>query len=175
MADVGIEYGVALYEIADEKGIKDEIYRELSTLNALLLENPEYIDLLSSPAIPKDERYRVIEKLLKDSDPYFLSYMKAMVKNNRVSQFFDAFYHYEVLYHETLNIKKAAVTTSMPLSEDEKKRIKDVLEKREGTSVLIDFLTDKSILGGIIIDVDGKKLDGSLKRKLNDIKKVMSE
>lgn len=175
MADVGIEYGVALYELAAESGLKDVIYRDMCTLNECFLENKIYLKLLSSPAISKTERYKMIDDAFGSMHLYTRSYLKILVKNNHVKQFFDSFYHYEVFYNEALNIKKAVVTTSMPLTDQEKEKIQTTLSKREKANIDISYKIDKNILGGIIIDIGGEKLDGSLKRKLNDIRKVMTK
>ena len=175
MADVGIEYGVALFELADESNLKEEIYDDLCRINDSLIENREYIKLLSSPAILKSERYALIDKAFCNTNRYTRSFFKALVKNNHVKQFFDAFYHYETLYNEMHNIKKAHVTTSIELDDSEKERITKILSARENANVKVTFSVDKDILGGIIIDVGGEKLDGSLKRKLNDIRKVMTK
>ena len=60
------------------------------------------------------------------------------------------------------------------LSEDEKNRLVSKLEKTSGKNVNAEFVVDQSILGGIIVETDGKILDGSLKYKLKDVKEGMS-
>lgn len=175
MADVGIEYGVALYELAEESDLKDVIYNDLCILNECFLEDRLYLKLLSSPSIPKSERYGLVDKAFRDMNLYTRSYIKILIKNNHVKQFFDAFYHYETMYNESLNIKKAVVTTSISLNDEDKEKIRKVLSDREKANVYITYKINKEILGGIVIDIDGKKLDGSLKRKLSDIRKVMTK
>ena len=79
------------------------------------------------------------------------------------------------LVEETKNISDAKIISAVELSEDEKERIILKLEKESGKKIKAEYVVDKSIIGGIIIESDGKIIDGSLRYKLKDIKDVMGQ
>lgn len=174
MADVGIEYGIALYELAKENNKVEKIYTDLIEVKEVLNSNRDYLLLLSSPAINLDSRYECIEKAFSAFDTNILSFLKTLCKNNDVDELFDAIYHYETLYNEGKSIIHANVITSIPLDENEKEKIQTMLNERQNSNVIVNYSIDKDIIGGIVIDIDGETLDGSIKRQLRDIKKVMS-
>lgn len=173
MADVGIEYGIALYNLALENNKLSDVKEDLDSIKSALKEEPKYIKLLLSPAISKSERYSLIDKAFDSADPIVVSFLKTLVKNNQVNQFFDATYHFNVFYNEKMNIKKVSITSSEELSSEQKEKIESILKKKENATLITEYSIDKNILGGIIININGKQYDGSLKKKLNEIQKVM--
>ena len=48
------------------------------------------------------------------------------------------------------------------------------LEKQSGRNVLLECSTDSTLLGGIVVEMDGKILDGSIRRRLQEVKEVMN-
>lgn len=174
MNDVGMEYGIALFEIANDKNIVDEIYNDLCTVDDMFCENTDYPKLLSSPAISLSERFSCIDEAFSYLNPSTISLLKTLCKNNDIKQFSDLKYHFDNLYNGLTNLKKATVTTSVSLNEEEKEKIKNVLIKKYNSNIIIDYKIDENIMGGIIINVDDDTYDGSIKRKLSDIKKVIS-
>ena len=67
----------------------------------------------------------------------------------------------------------AKVTSAVPLSEKEEKALIEKLEKMTGNTVLLDVEVNDSILGGMIVEIDGKVIDGSLQNRLNLVKDVI--
>lgn len=176
MADVGIEYGIALYEISVSENIKDEVKEGLDLLIELVNENPTYMSMLSSPAISKDERFSLLDEALKGKvNKYVISFLKTLIRNNHTKQLKDAYYHYKSLYEDSKSLKEAIVISSDALSDSSKEKVETYIKNYANSSVLIDYKIDKSLIGGIVIEIDGKRIDGSIKRKLSDIKKVMRD
>jgi len=69
----------------------------------------------------------------------------------------------------------AKVTAAVSLSEEELDSLKASLEKKYKKQITIDFHTDSSLLGGLVVELDGKIIDGSLRHKLQDMKDVISK
>ena len=67
------------------------------------------------------------------------------------------------------------MTSAVELTDDEKKKLKLKLEKMSGKSLILKCTVDKSVLGGVIVKMDGKIMDGSLKHRLEEVKEVIGE
>ena len=80
---------------------------------------------------------------------------------------------YNALLDEVSKVSTARIVSAVELSEDEKMALKNKLEEISGHTILLECTVDKSILGGLIVEIDGKIADASLQRHLKDVKDVM--
>lgn len=176
MTQTSREYAVALFTLAKESGIENEIADALSFISKIFKENPEYVEFLQTPGIPKRERIKAAEELLEGRVPeYAESFVLLLIDKGLIKIFDKCVYEYNSLYQTVTNVSVAEVLSVVPLTEKEKETLKEQLKKKCGHEVVLDCTIDKSILGGIVVHVDGKVYDGSVKQYLNDVKEVMYE
>ena len=62
----------------------------------------------------------------------------------------------------------------MELTGEEKEKLRAALSKRTGTTVELHYAIDPALLGGLIVEIDGTRMDGSLRHRLQEIKEVMT-
>ena len=81
---------------------------------------------------------------------------------------------YETLYDHENRTAIANVTTTVPLTESQEKRIQEVFVKKLGArKVLIKTIIDEEILGGVIIEIENKVFDGSIRANLESLRKQL--
>ena len=172
----GKEYGVALFELASEDGCCEEVSRSLAFVNDVFREVPEFIDLLSSPAIPREERLEQITRSFVGSvHDDVIRMLCVLVEHGRIAVYSDAANHFEMLYRESTRRSEATVTSAVELTPAEKERLQKMQERRTGGSVELHYQLDESLLGGMIVELeDGTRMDGSLKHRLRELKEVMT-
>ena len=68
----------------------------------------------------------------------------------------------------------ALVKSAEPLTDEEKAKLIAKLEKVSGKSVDAEYRIDKSILGGVVVEMEGTIIDGSLKHRLESVKEVIT-
>ena len=176
MTEVSKEYGTALFMLACENNKKEEYADALLKLEEVFLETPEYQEFLASPSIPLSERLCAIDNAFSKNIPEeVLSYLKLLCEKGRISCFNDSLKEYTALYDESKKISNAKVVSAVELNEEEKKKVCEKLENMLKTTVEIEYATDPSLLGGILIETEGKVLDGSLRTRLHDIKEVINK
>lgn len=169
------EYGTALFELALETGQTGEFASALDTVEAVFRETPEYLDFLASPNIPVKERLAALEESFSDSVPeYILSFLQLLCESGNSSQLTGSIAEYRLLYDQSRRVAAAKVTSALELTESEKSRLKEKLEKITGNTVNLECAIDASLLGGLLVEVDGRVMDGSLRHRLRDMKDVMS-
>lgn len=175
MTDISKEYGTALFMLACEEGKQKEYSEVLTCICSAIAESPEYIELLSSPSIPLRERLQVIDDAFSDMAPeYVVSYMKLLCEKGRITCFSESVEHYGQLLNASEHISNARVTSAVGLTDEEKRKLTEKLEAMNKGKVHAEYFVDADILGGLIVEVDGKILDGSLRQRLYDVKEVMN-
>ena len=176
MSEISSEYSKALYMLAMEKDCGIEYKDALNLVLGVFKENPTYNDFLSTFAIPLEERLNALEEAFANAVPRdVLSFLKIMCEKKHISEFPECVRQYSEMCDESNKISSAKVTSAVELTEQEKSLLKEKLEKLSGNSVVIDYIVDGSILGGLIVETDGKIMDSSLKKHLKDIKDVIKK
>lgn len=174
MTEMSKEYGTALFMLGCECGAQKEYAAALETVSAVFRKFPAYIDFLSSPNIPMSERLTAIEQAFSPSLPEnVVSFLQLLCEKGRIRSFDGCVQEYNALLKASEHISTAKVVSAVELTQDEKKRLQAKLEKMCGNPVIMDCSTDKSLMGGVVIELDGKVMDGSLRRRLHEVKDVM--
>ena len=174
MSEISTEYAQALFMLALENDKEENYLQDLCMVNDVLLENPEYKDFLSSPKISLGDRLGALEKAFGETlSRDVLSFLKLLCEKKYIKYFEECKAEYETLVERNKKISNANVKSAVSLNEKEKALIKEKLEKISGHTVNLNCIVDESVLGGLIIELDGKIIDSSLKRQLKDIEGVI--
>ncbi len=175
MTDIAKEYGTALFMLACECDKKKEYSNALDTIETAFADTPEYLTFLASPSIPLSERISSVEVAFADKIPeHLLSYLELLCEKGRVSCFLESAKEYRALLDASERISNATVTSAVQLTQAEKEKLKAKLEKMNNGVVNIDYLIDETLLGGFIVEINGKIMDGSLRHRLREVKEVMN-
>ena len=168
------EYAEALFTLSMEEKEADRYFEEMTLINSLFEENPDYVSVLCSPNITKDEKIGLLDAAFS---PYIcenvLSFLKLLCEKDHIEDLSLCYADYTKLYNHSKQLVVADVTTAVPLSDKEKEKLTASLEARYGVSVDIVCNVDPSILGGMIIKTEDSVIDGSLKTKIREIKDVI--
>ncbi len=170
------EYAEALFALAMETQNERAYADQLSFVGEMLKQNEDFVALLRSPSVPLSERLQVIETAFSSVvDEYVLSFLMLLTEKGRMGDFFEC----ELEYRRLLSCKNktvhAIVRSAKPLSVEQKSKLTLKLSKQCGKTVLLVEQIDPSMLGGIVVEMDGKLIDGSLKTKLKQVKGVISQ
>ena len=176
MVEISKEYGTALFMLACEKDAKKEYGDALQIVAAVFHDNPEYTMLLSSPGIPLEERLAAIDAAFADRLPEdVVSYLKLLCERGRIAYFDEAAEEYSRLHNASEHVAKAKVVSAVTLTEEEKTALQAKLEGVCHSTVSLECSIDPSLIGGLIVEVDGRILDGSVRHHLNEVKDVISQ
>lgn len=175
MPEMSKEYGTALFALAKECGAEEEYKSSLDTVSSAFSENPEYVDFLASPSIPKDERTKAVQQAFEGQVPeHIVSFLQILCEKGHIRSFSGCVSEYNALYDASKKITVAKVKSALPLTEKEKEDLKQKLEKISGSSVGLECSTDKSLMGGLVVEMGGKVIDGTLRHRLREVKDVIS-
>ena len=171
MADVAREYGSALFELADEEGIETLILDEIRAVRNILKDNPGFMKLLDAPNINLEERIKIIDEAFNGRvHQYICSFLKLMTERRHSSELFDCFFEYEKCYEDKNAIVEAYVTSAVELSDKQKEELTVKLRQKAGKNLVINYLVDPELIGGIKVNMDGVLYEGSIRARLDELR-----
>jgi len=176
MTSVAKDYSAALFMLAAEEGREDDFANDIKLVQKMFAENPDYIQLLYSPVLSHTQKEDIINEAFGESvAEQVVCFLGLLCRRGHIHCIDQCAEEFDKLYKASKQISAAKVISAAKLSEDQLTRLQLKLEKLVGHRVEIESETDETIMGGITVYIDGKLLDGSLKRKLNDMKEVMAK
>ena len=176
MKEISKEYAEAIFTLACEEGCEDAVMTALDNVAAVFDQTPEYMELLTSPGIPLCERVGLLQTTFGQKMPEMVcSFLGLLCEKGRLRLFSFCRDEYRRLLHVRRAVVTAKVTSAVPLTEKERKSLIQQLQKKNGGTVRLSCEVDPSIMGGVIVEMEGAVIDGSLRRRLQQVKEVMSD
>ena len=170
-----VEYGRALFLLTEEVGNTEKVREDVTVLLAVLKENPDFVNLLDTPAVSKDERLGVVDATLSTLDENLANLVKILAERREAHSLPKVLDAYLAVYDEARGIERVEAITAIPLTDGQAEKLKARLEKQTGKTIIIKNTVDPSILGGIKLRYMGIQLDGSLKSRLDSFEKVLTD
>lgn len=164
-------YSEALFSLALEEGRIDELQKELKILCDLIGANPEFMEFLTTPKISKEEKRTFVDSVLGDKfSQEIVNLTKVLIDKKRAGELPDIVEVFDksVLSHHDL--VSAAAYSAVALSAAEMDALKAKLAQLTGKAISLENIIDPSVIGGIRLKVGDRVIDGSLKRRLEDLK-----
>ena len=174
MTEVATTYGQAMYDLARDEGKSQQILAELSVLDQSLSAEPEFIQLLSSPNIPKEERVQILDNSFQGKlDPYVLNFLKVLTEKGYMRHFSGCCQFYRQCYNKDNGIMPVVAYTAVALSDELRRKLTAKLSTVTGKTIELDCRIDPETLGGVRLDFDGRPGDGTVRRRLEDIRSIL--
>ncbi|MCX4328698.1 MAG: F0F1 ATP synthase subunit delta [Lachnospiraceae bacterium] len=170
-------YGDALFEVAVEEGTLDTMLEEVEAVLQVLKGNKEYINLLSHPKIPVDEKKAMVEEAFKDKvSPELAGFLITIVEKGRFTEIEDILSYFMSRVWEEKKTGVACVTSAAVLSETQKKEIEaKLLETTSYVQFRMDYAVNPALIGGMVIKIGDRVVDGSVKTKLENMAKELNK
>lgn len=173
---VDITYGNALFELALEEGKLDVLYEESIALIEILKDNEELIKLLNHPKVSKEEKLKIVSDTFDGRVSDELTGLMAMVVNKGHIAHIIAILNYFVKQvKREKNIGVATVKSAVELSPAQKQAIEQrLIETTAYDTMEIDYSVDKSLIGGLLIRIEDRVVDSSIKTKLENMSRTLA-
>lgn len=174
MTDAANVYGQALYELARDEGLSPRILGELKVLKTSFAQEPGFVQLLASPTVPKQERCQILDSSLRSQvHPYVLNFLKILTEKGYIRHFDRSCDAFKRAYNQDNGIMEVTAVTAAALSDALRRKLENKLSAITGKTIDLTCRVDPGILGGVRLDWDGKQLDGTVRRRLDDIRDIL--
>lgn len=170
-------YSEALFDLAQEEQKRDALYEEIMVFLEALDESRELFQVMNHPGIPKEEKKQLIESILKETVSDTLTgFVILLVNNGRFSDMKEIFRYFIYQVKESKGIGTAWVTTAVELTDEQKQQVVDKLKDTTAyQSFEMHYIVEKEVIGGMVIRINDRIVDSSIRTKLEDIARKLKE
>lgn len=167
-------YAEALFEAADAKRKAESYGAFLDAVAGAVRSDPRIAVALDSPRVAKAVKGQILRDALADLVPKeFVRFLEAVVRRGRQGLLGEISVEYQGLLDTKLNRVHAGVTLARDRDDHLEQEIVRRLARALGKEIRAHFQTDRAILGGVIVRVGDRVFDGSLRRRLNALRRQM--
>jgi len=171
-------YASALFSLARDELSTDQVAAALKTFDDLIVESPDLARLVRSPVFSAEAQTRALGALLDKAgiSGVAANFIKLVATKRRLFAIREMIVDYNKLYDSYRGVTRAEATSAAALSDAHVAALKEALKAvTGGKNVEISVNVDPSIIGGLVVRLGSRMVDGSLKTKLNAIRTRMKE
>jgi F-type H+-transporting ATPase subunit delta len=174
-ASLAGRYAMALFELARDEKQLETVGQSLAKLKQALAESDDLRALATSPLVGSGDSGRAIAAAADSLglDPLTRNFLGVLAKNRRLSQLQNVIRAFDMLAAQHRGEVTAEVVSAHPLSDDQVDALKTNLRAETGRDINVDLSVDPSILGGLVVKVGSRMVDGSIRTKLNTLAHAM--
>ncbi|MEA3452100.1 MAG: ATP synthase F1 subunit delta [Bacteroidota bacterium] len=170
---ISVRYAKALFNLAKEKNILDEIKKDVDLLNEIC-NIEEFDEFLNSPIIPVSKKMQVFDGIFRGNiNQIVLDTLLLIGKNRRETFLILITLNFLTYYRKYIGITEVNFTTASEVSEENKQNIKKLLQQIIQGKIELKHNINSDLIGGFVLRVDDKQIDSSVRTQLKDIKKEL--
>lgn len=162
---VARRYAQAVFEIARDSQSFDAWERDLSVLNAIMID-PVTRNYLVSPKTAAADKQALIDKALEHAQPETKRMADLLLERRRMASVPEIYEQFQSLLLKEKGIVIADVTTAVPLDAAGEKMIQKQLSELIGKEVEVRTQVDPAIIGGMVARIGDNLIDGSVSNQL---------
>jgi F-type H+-transporting ATPase subunit delta len=168
-------YAAALFHLADERRLLDEVASDLRELRAMLAASGDFLRLIRSPVLSREQQGKAIEIIAERAALSLLvrNFLAVVAANRRlfaVAAIIEAFLAELAARRGEVT---AQVTAAQPLSEAQREALNEQLRRSIASRVSVDVRVDPTLIGGIVVQLGSRMVDASIKSKLQRLQLAM--
>ena len=170
-------YSLALYELANEAEILIKVEENSNNFLKLISINRDFKNLIKDPTLSKDTLINIVNSISKNFnlESLFKNFLNFLILKRR-------FFYVKMILQDFVDTctkkrgeVKAELISSKELSGEQVSKIKDELSQNFNAKIKLDYKYDKSLIGGLVIQVGSVMVDTSIKNKLQQNENRMIE
>jgi F-type H+-transporting ATPase subunit delta len=174
-ASLAGRYAMALFELARDERRLEAVRASMDALKRALAESEDLRALTTSPLVGREEALRTIAATAEAMglDPLTTNFLGVLARNRRLAQLGAVIRAFDMLSARHRGEVTAEIVSAHPLDDDQVEAVKAKIRAETGRDVVVDLSVDPSILGGLVVKVGSRMVDGSIRTKLNSLAHAM--
>lgn len=174
MEEIAEVYARALFEVATERDLLDQIHEELGQFADAVAQNRNLAQFLFSPYFSSEEKKDALRRVIEGADPAFMNFLEALVERHRMPVIFRIRTRFHQLWEEERKLLPVEVTSAVALDDAIVQSIGDRVGEQTGLKVELSSRVDPEILGGLVLRVGNFILDASIVHRLEQLRKQVA-
>ena len=164
---VSKRYALSLFQAGLELKKTNDFNNELILIKKVFEQEKELIQILRHPKVSKNEKKSMLENIFKGKiSPELINFLSILIDKRRETYIFEIIDQYMVLFNEHENIIKVTAVTAVSMDEEAQNKLKTVLNNKLKKKIELSNIVDKTIIGGVLLKVENKLIDGTVKGQL---------
>jgi F-type H+-transporting ATPase subunit delta len=168
-------YSRALFDVAQEHDILDDVHDQLGQFADELDTNRDMQVFFFSPYFSSQEKKEGIGKMIEGADEHFLRFLELLAERHRMPAIFRIRRDFDGLFAEERKLLPVTVTSAVELDKDTVKEIGKKIEENTGRKVELTTKVDPYVLGGLVMRVGNMVMDGSIRARLERLRKQVAK
>jgi F-type H+-transporting ATPase subunit delta len=174
-ANVADVYAESLFELADESGTLSETAKELTEIAVVMEGFPELNRLLTLPTLTASEKQDIISKVFGGRvSELSLHFLSVLASKRRIPYFNKIITEFHNRCNRSQGLVDVSVTSCVELTDAQKDALQSKLSEKYKKQIKLHCKIDPSLMGGIVIEANGKTIDGSVKTKLEGLRQMLA-
>jgi F-type H+-transporting ATPase subunit delta len=167
-------YAAAIFDIARAEGSLDSVEDELFRFARILEGNDDLRETLTDQSLPPDKRQEIVEDLLGGkASALTVQLISLVVGLGRAKDLPDIINRLVERAAAERQRAVAEVRSAVPLDEALQQRLAEALSKSLNKQIEVKVIVDPSVLGGLVTRVGDTVIDGSIRRRLEQLKESL--
>ncbi len=174
-ASLAGRYASALYDLAKERDLVSAVESDLATLARAIRESDDLAGLIRNPEVSRKASAGAIDGVagLLGLSELTKNFLGVLAENRRLAKLPEIARAFAAIAAAARGEVTAQVITAHPLEDAQRRELAAKLKAREGRDVSIDAQVDPAILGGLVVTIGSRRIDGSLRTRLNSLAQAM--
>jgi F-type H+-transporting ATPase subunit delta len=168
-------YSRALFDVANEKDVLDDVHDQLEQFVEALDENRDLQVFFFSPYFSSQEKKDGIGKMISGADENFVRFLELLAERHRMPAIFRIRRDFDDLYAEERKLLPVTITSAIELEKDLVKDIRKRIEEQTDRKVELTTKVDPNVLGGLVLRVGNLIMDGSIRARLERLRKQVAK
>ena len=172
MKSASLQYATALADIVLQQGAAEPTHKQLEDFRASYQQSAELRNFLVSPAIARDAKHGVIEKLIArmGASRILRNFLFVITDNQRMHLLPEIVDSFEEVLRQREGVAEAQITSASQLDDRQKTDLLQTLERISGKKIRANYSQDPALLGGAVVRIGDTIYDGSLRNRLNQLR-----
>lgn len=174
MSVVGDRYAESLFDLAKEENKVTQYLDDIKLVGEVLDSDPQIVQFFNHVLIENDKKIQLLDQSFKGNvDQYVLNFLKLLVQSRRIRYIDDIVKFYINLSNQYLGIEEGMIYTPYELTDQQIQDIEKAISQKENKKVTLKVSIDPSLLGGIKVQIANRIYDGTIKNKVEMLKKEL--
>lgn len=172
MKSASLQYANALADIVLAQGAAEPARKQLRDFAAAYAQSAELRNFLASPAVQRQAKHGVIEKLVArlGASKIVRNFLFVLADNQRARFLPEIVETFEEVLRQRQGLAEAEVTSAVALNETQKTTLSRTLERLTAKKIQAKYSLEPGLLGGAIVRIGDTIYDGSLLSQLNRLR-----
>lgn len=167
-------YAKSLLELSIEQKISETIYNDMVLIDETCDQSRDLAMVLKSPIINHAKKHKILEEVFGSNVSSLTKQFFLLIgRKGRESIFHTITKEFRLLYQQFMGIENVLVTTTFPLDDDLRGQIRKLAKDISKKEPELTENVDEEIVGGFVLDIGSRRIDASIKSKLNKLEKEL--